>query len=151
MAAHDDPRALLAAFRESTDNAAFWKQLTAEQTVALKGALREEERDIAREYREYEAQFQTPRVEAAPTPTAKPTKRIKQSKQFADRRSGFRKSDLKVIARHSEKALGRHWTLKALAALFPNRDIDNPEDVIGAEVGDKLALTRAARTTIWRM
>jgi hypothetical protein len=141
MAAHDDPRALLVALRESTNRSAFWKTLTAEQTAALNGALREEERQIEQEWRDYAAQSQTPRVEAAPTPTAKPKKKIKQSKEFADRRSRWRETDLKIIVRYSAEVLGKRTTLKALAVLFQNRDITNPEDVTGADVGNKLALT----------
>lgn len=144
MATNDDPRALLAALRELTNRPAFWNQLTAEQTAELKRALGEEERQIEQEWRSHAAQAATNERGARLLATGKPkaaAKKKPQSKEFADRRSRWRLTDLKIIVRYSAEVLGKRTTLKALAALFPNRDVNNPADVTGADVGNALALT----------
>ena len=78
-------------------------------------------------------------------PTAKPTtttaKKRGKKPEFNDGRKIWRKTDLRVISKHSKPVLGKHIPLKALAALFPGREIFDPEDVTSADVGNKLALT----------
>jgi hypothetical protein len=74
-------------------------------------------------------------------PIDKPKKRRPPSKEFLGKRKGWRLTDLKVVVSYSAEVLGKILTLKALQALFPNRDVYDPDDVTAADVGNALELT----------
>lgn len=139
----DRERQIIAEHAAATDRSERWRQLTAEQKAELNAAWNKRDREIKRscEYPATTSSAQPAYSEFATGKTKAAAKTKPLSKEFADRRSRWRRTDLKVVVRYSGEVLGKQTTLKALAALFPNRDVFNPAEVTGADVGNAMALT----------
>jgi hypothetical protein len=60
------------------------------------------------------------------------------SKEFVGRRRNMRRGELKILVKY----LPRETSIKAIAAKFQGRDIEDPEQVCGREIGAGVGLTQ---------
>ncbi len=169
---HADGERLLDQLEASRDRAAFRATLTPEQRTELERELQDREREIDRnceeerqrqrlwrqqqsEHRANEARQHEPGAEPKPNTKRPPTGKPRRSTGFSQGRANQRKADLFAVHRHDFKKRNKKATtasfeafVSRLAAVFPRRDLLDPDSVDRVELGAHLNITLEVRIAI---